>query len=890
MQKYMKSNRILKVLLTLTALIGFAVPSCSAVKISKINDVNITMENDALKLNVAVEGGARISSLIDKKTGKDIVTLWKSGAEDGGLLDDRNVFTSFAYRAAVMQPGGKEGVVRLTAKHQGGLSMTKTLTLRDDSSALEVQETFSNGTQQAARFMLRSFLLPNGGPLTDADQYFLPVKDKPLQPLTPANNYYADLASPWSAVWNSQSGEGVLVAAPGIDKFYFWQGSKIFPTYEWVYPDVPAGKSITVNYSLQLINDAAPDWTQLSAAALKKLRPVHFADVPGWQNEEQRFNVTDAERARGFWLSAGADTGKRRLPPLRIDAPLNQSRSVYIAINALKDFDGGDLQINLQNIPKGLVQTAWQISDKHATKVLSFDASRKIDLKNGTEGRLWLTLNAASSAQDDNGQIEISLNGQKVLLPLEVKVWPVNVPAQRPFNLHEYAGMISMIGGYKVTPETIKQANALFAAFQGVGGNTLNWTVSWPNMYPNLKIAGSEQTAADWLQKNRAEFQQKAMADWPQVDFSYYNPWIDAVKAHGVNQAMTYLPSSATAPEQEWILRELKRYLQTQGMQGFFCKISDEISPENIPSYIASAKIARRAGWRPFTTVTGLIARTASDINQLNPYMDIWEVGFGSTQFFDNVIHQKYQLQEKTVVLPPDKWGSYGNGGARDTVAQQLFKKLIPGAPSDVENVQVFQDGKPLQQIGGSAWGNKKRGVFFIGFNDYIYLSPLEGTDAKQSQIIVKYQTRVPAADGQSLAQIDPTDEVWFYGGAASYESAAAYPLKAVSENYSGIGWYDFYRWNDDKTGWYDSVAGDVTTGPVYIGLHDGWNDACLLTWLVKDKKIPVSQFISEKPDAPLRIGEQEQEVYRWKNIVNMSDPFVLNDAREKMLAAAMKK
>jgi len=55
---------------------------------------------------------------------------------------------------------------------------------------------------------------------------------------------------------------------------------------------------------------------------------------------------------------------------------------------------------------------------------------------------------------------------------------------------------------------------------------------------------------------------------------------------------------------------------------------------------------------------------------------------------------------------------------------------------------------------------------------------------------------------------------------------------------------------------------------------------------LAKDKKVPVSTFISEKTDAPLRVGEVEAEVYRWKNIVNMTDPFVLNDARQKMLAA----
>jgi len=890
-----KTHCSLKVLLLLVALAAFVLPSCSDVKINEGNGVNIAMENAAMKVNIAVEGGGRISQLIDKKSGKDLVTLWKNPAEDGGLLDDRNVFTAMAYSAAVMQPGGKTGAVRLTAKNSNGMAMTKILTLRDDSSELEVSETFSNGTQKPARFMLRSFMLPDGGPLSDGFQYFVPEKDKPLQPLMPAHGYYQNLQSPWSAVWNSKTGDGILVAAPGVDRFYFWQGSKIYPTHEWIYPEVPAGKSITVHYVLQLVHNAAPDWQALGAAALKGVRGVHFADVPGWQNEEQRFHVTDAERARGFWLSAGDGDGKRRLPPLRIDVPLNQSRSIYIGINALKDWTNSDLHIDLQHIPQGLVQTAWQVSGKDSIKVLSFNGSRNIDLGNGTEGRLWLTLKGGAKAVDAKGDIQISLNGQKVLLPLEVKVWPVKVPPIRPFEIRGYGTLTPMTAGYKVTPEGLKMLDALLQHFSAMGGDVLDWTVSWPAMYPQLKIVGTAQTVSDWIKKNRAAFADKPAAEWPQVDFSYYDPWMKIARKYGVTRGVTYL---GIAPghgmsfnEEEWILTQLKKYFQSQGMHGYFCKIADEIAPEKLPGYIAQAKVAQRAGWRPFTTVTGTLARTASYINKINPYMDEWQLGIGSTEFFKQILHQPYQLETHTLTLPA-KWGKYGNGGAKDTVAQKLFESLIPGQPSSVENLEVFQDGKPLQKLGGSAWGNQKRGVYFFGFNDYLYLSPLEGTDAGQSTFTVKYQVRVPAATGEPLAKIDATDEVWFYGGgtknyAKPYGYAASYPLKALYGNYGGYGWYAYYRWNADKVLWYDGETGEVSVSPAYLGLRDGWNDACLMAWLAKDKHVPVSTFISEKPDAPLRIGDVQQEVYRWKNIVNITDPFALNAAREKMLAAA---
>jgi len=885
--------------LAVTTLAALQQATIAQVKINEGNGVNIVMENEAIKLNIAVEGGARISSFVNKKTGKDLVTMWKGPVEDGGMLDDRNVFTSFAYRAAVMLPGGKEGAVRLSAKHPSGMEMVKTLTLREGDSTLEVNETFSNGTQKEARFMLRSFFLPGGGPQSVDNQYFLPVKDKPLEPQAKANNYFENLAAPWSALWNSKSGEGVLIAAPGVEKFYFWQGSDVSPTYEWLYPNVPAGKAITVNYALQLVDSAeVPNWPQLSAAMLRKLPAARLSDVADWQNEEQRFQVNATERERGFWLSIGASETKRRIPqPMQIDVPLQQSRSVYMALNALKDFAEGDLKVRFHNIPDGLVQPAWQTHGKDFIKVLPFDSSTKVELKNGTEGRLWLTLNGGDKAVDAKGEIEISLGTSSLRLPLQVKVWPVRVPKQQPLDVKEYAGIASTIG-YDATPEVMPRVNAMLKAFNGMGGSVMNWTVSWPRIHANLKIAGTQETASEWLKKNRAAFADKPASQWPRADFGYYDPWVQVALANGINRAATYLGSSTPqrpiTPEQEWMLIQLREYLQAKGFKSFYCKIDDEMSPEHIEGFIATAKVARRAGWKTGTTITGSIARTATHINTLNPYCDIWEVGFGSTNFFKNLTSQRYTLEERTLVLPEGKWGSYGNGGATNTVGMALFKALIPQASSEVESMKILQDGKPLLRVGGSPWGNKKRGVFY-GDSNYLYLSAFEDTDVKQSKFEVRYNVRVPSTTGETLAKLDAEDEVWFYGGPANayratYESSSRYPFKALEAGNAGFGWYDFHRWNNDKIVWYNEQTQAVEVGPGYLGLKNGWDDTCLIAWVAKTKNVPVSRFISEKADAPLRIGEQSQEVYIWKDVVNVTDPFILNDARRQVLAVAVQK
>jgi hypothetical protein len=45
-----------------------------------------------------------------------------------------------------------------------------------------------------------------------------------------------------------------------------------------------------------------------------------------------------------------------------------------------------------------------------------------------------------------------------------------------------------------------------------------------------------------------------------------------------------------------WLYGQLRRYLEDRGFQGFFCRIGDEITPEDIPAYIRAAELARRGG------------------------------------------------------------------------------------------------------------------------------------------------------------------------------------------------------------------------------------------------------------------------------------------------------
>lgn len=605
---------------------------------------------------------------------------------------------------------------------------------------------------------------------------------------------------------------------------------------------------------------------------------------------------TPADAARGYWLSTGNEVGKRPLPPSpRIDAPLGESRSVYIGINALRDFSQATLSVRLAGVPDGLVQTAWQRDGREFIAVAPFNGTTRVSIANGAEGRLWLTLLDSNHPADIKGSVHISLDGREAEIPLELKVWPVKVPADRPFGVRGYGGFQPMAGGTEVTAASMKQLEAMLGALEAIGGNVFDLTgTSWGSMDRNLKITGTGQSVRDWLSNHRKAYANRPARDWPRIDFSYYDPWFAAAKAHGLTRVNTHLPLAGPELqplERQWQLLQLKAYLQTRGVGPFFCKISDEILPADIPAYITSAKVAQSAGWRPFTTISVRMAGTAENINRMNPYCDEWQVGIMSTQHFDELIHRKYLIETLKGTMP-SRWRPYTKGGATNTFGQPLIPDVIAASPGEMEGIEVFQDGKSLSAGNRSPWGNKRPGMFFTS-GTHLYVSPLPGTNLSRSTVTVKYERRVPSAAGHPLAKIDPTDEVWFYTGnsptyAVPYEHAASVMLRALYGGYQGLGWYAFYKpWNTSKVVIYDNAAGHVEISPAYLGLKDGWHDARLLSWLVKEHKAPLERFLSQRADAPLRLGEVTLKEHTWQEIVNLGDPFVLNDTRRQMLEAA---
>ena len=785
---------MLRNLLVMVAM-GLALGAEAQVAIAE-TDSSLVLENGHLRVTVARAGG-RIAQLVDKLTGGDLVALWQGGNEIGGLLDDRLYFTSARYDAVVSESPAQVSV-RLSAEHGSGISVAKTISLRQGERLVRVSYDFTNGSQQPARLWVRNFPVPGGAPLGEHHLYTLSLHSGPRRQAF-ASEYFTDLREPWAALHDTVTGAGLLALVPGTEKFYFWQGSRQNPTFEWLYPELPAGQRLETCLALLLVDEAAPDWTNYARQLLPSVPPPVCSELSGWIDEATRFGVTEAERDRGYWLSIGQGDGKELLPQvLELDLPLDGVRSLYVAINALAPFPPAALVAQIEGELAGWVQLGWERSEENAIVVAPLAAGLDAPLVSGDEYRIWLEARARGREADTyEGALLLEIGDSRVRVPMRVRIWPVRVPDIRPFDMRGYGTVTSFTGDYAVTPASLRQLDAMLEAYAAVGGSVLDWTVSWSSALVHVGIEGTGQLLSQ-------QAPTLPLDDLPRLDFRYYDPWLDKAREHGVTRIETYMSVLSSSrwqwscldaavgkgrvqygtPEAErvicWIYGELRRYFESHGFRGFFCKISDEISPEHVPEYISTARVARRAGWRPFTTVTGIVARTAATIDEMNPHCDQWQVA---------------------LTLKDD-----------------------------------FRD----------------------------------------------------------VARVDADDEVWFYGGSSRpyrtpYERAMWYPMLAAAEGADGYGWWAFQWWQDsEKIVWYEPGADQVRFGPTFLGLRDGWEDARLFHWAVRElAAFPMEAAVSANAGALIQLREETREVYRWTTIANLGSPLALNELRRRLLRAA---
>ncbi len=893
------------------------------VRLTSRQDIFI-FENPRVRIEVDAAAGGRIRSWLLKPDKRDLIALWKGKQEIGGALDDRAFFTAARYRAAIVQQGPEKATLRLEASHVSGLGVVRLLTLSGDSPDLRVDYEFRNGTQAVKRLFVRCFFLPGTKPQTEGHLYWVHGKgarDDATAIQTPdAHGYYVPSEPAYAALWDGDTGDGIMVYAPGVSKFYFWRGSKQFPTFEWIYEDVPHGKVLRTALVLAPIQGEreAPDWGQMAADRAGQGRPPSLTPLKGWVDEAERFAVTAAERARGFWLSVGEDDAKQRMTaPLELDLAREDGRYASISLNTTRDF-AADLAVNVPERYKGQVVPFLEVDGDDRRELLPLPAAG-VRLTAGGRRRIWLRVTSTGLPDGDSPiRCELRVGDASRPLTVAVRVWPLTLTAEpRPFHVRGYCGGFPVwTQGYDVTEAGLRQLEGVLRAYAEIGGDVLDWNGVWARILRHVRIAGTDQAITEVAKRDPESID---LARLPKLDFSYFDPWFEAARRHGVTRVESYMshPDNAQlswrlfdpavgkgrvrpgSSEGErvliWFYREMKRAFAERGFEGFFCKISDEIYPEHIPAHVATAKIVRKAGWRPFTTITGMIARTAAHIRAMNPYCDQWQLAFGLKDDFLALTRQPFRLRTEVHPLA-GKWGRYTNGGARDTWAMRVFGEggSVGIAPDMVESFDLREDGVSLRIKGGSPWGNRDRGVVVTAgrLGAYLYVSPVSG-GPEEHQYELTLTLREPGANGEPLVRVDPSDEIWCYGGGSrpfrgTYHRAWTYPLMTLQHGFAGYGLWAFYHWNrTERIMWIDKDTGEVTLSPAYCGYRDGWRDARLLARL-RDRtgEETLAAILGSGKGAALQVGYASREVYRYSTVLNATDPGARNGARRRALRA----
>ncbi|MDP7248096.1 MAG: hypothetical protein QGF00_00700 [Planctomycetota bacterium] len=886
-----------------------------------------TIANRHFSIVIDSTAGARIRSWKLKSTGREMIAFWKGANEIGGALDDRTYFTAAMYKAAVIHPGPETVRLRCAAIHPSGMKVIKILAVHRDKPVLDVHTTYENGTQAERRIFIRNFFMPGTQPQTDKHLYWvngIPTRGKkePVIADPKAHGYFDLDKLPYAALWDSETGDGIMALAPGWDQFYFWRGSKVFPTFEWLFSALPAGKKLVSHVRLVAVDGQKnqPDWIALAAENLKKVRAARLYPIDNWIDEATRFNVTEAERAQGYWLSMGEDKAKQRLPErIDLDLPLRSRRFITITVNALKT-EKMPIKVELPENWRSSFDVSLQTEGKIRRELLPLPET-PVSLKSGMHEKIWLDVKSDGRAAGEYDiPIMVHVGESKAKFTLRLKVWPVDVNIPRPFHVRGYCGGFPVwTGGFDMTEKKLARLEGILKTYAAIGGNVLDWNTVWYQVVRKARLAGTEDILAEIAAKHPERID---LENLPDLDFSYFDPWFELARKHGVTRVESYMspPSNSqwqwrlldsavgkkrvkfNTPDGNkvivWFFDQMRRYLAAKGFTGLFCKISDEISPGYIPAYKTAAVLVQKAGWRPFTTITGLIARTGKHINAMNPVCDLWQLSFGLKDDFLDRIGRNYTLDRKTIELK-GKWGKYTNGGAKGCWAIATFgEDSVTGfAPADVEEFRLLEDGKPIRLMGGSPWGKTAPGTAYTAgsIQRHLYVIPADGRKPDDHKYELTVSLRKPSPDGKPLASIDPIDEVWCYGGGSrpyrgTYHRAWIYPVMTLHHGFRGYGLWAFFHWNQtEKIMWIDDETLNVTVSPAYCGYRDGWQDARLFKMLSLKKGRPALDNIVGSDESPLHVDFNSHEVYRYKTVVNAYDPVAMNKGRRQALSALSK-
>ena len=292
---------------------------------------------------------------------------------------------------------------------------------------------------------------------------------------------------------------------------------------------------------------------------------------------------------------------------------------------------------------------------------------------------LWIRFSSYGAAA---GQYEGCLNvtpadGPAQKLPVTIKVWKTEMPAENIVRCVGYAGGIGFLNGLTGDPAKDepfkKRLDAYFANMEETRIDVLE-IYSPLTIWNQAKIGG--QPMQDVLKDDPSILKREPL---PEIDLSYYDSFFEIPKKHGLRHDVVIVgpiyarmlswlggvlgeEMTLETPHGRkyavWLAGAWQKYLRKQGFKNIWAKIDDEIPPEGIPSYNKNCDLFRLAGARPYTTWTGTIFQTPDLIRKVNRNAEQWQLQFLSLDIFRNLVNEQPSL-----IDPTDEIWFYAGGG-----------------------------------------------------------------------------------------------------------------------------------------------------------------------------------------------------------------------------------
>jgi hypothetical protein len=418
----------------------------------------------------------------------------------------------------------------------------------------------------------------------------------------------------------------------------------------------------------------------------KETAAAKITPLAAWKKDKKWVPfIAEADTLRGYALYKyeGEDIGGP-LTSMRFDIAPSLRESVFAGFKAVKDVG----QVRVACLPNERITDQWlkqyvQVRLETSTpmpanrsglkgKMYQLRPLESFSPKTDNEEKIWLTVYGKDVKPGEYAfDLQIKpAKGNAAILPVKVKVWPVKLPERRRVSLEAEHCLTLLPGCYYREDWSLE---AIDAYTRNMAEHGVNFVQVYPftnAVWGYIKIKGADENLAASIQKDPKLLHHRPL---PELDFSFFNPWIDTALKNGLycfSSYSTLTDPSFAPPEQTggssesinidvWFWSEVHKYVQSRGYrpEDIYVKVLDEMPADQIPEMANIMQQMKRAGWKVYSTYS-TIFRYPELTRLVDSASDMWQFGGWN--------YSEYSARCKNGDIDPtdEQWTYFGWGTA----------------------------------------------------------------------------------------------------------------------------------------------------------------------------------------------------------------------------------